>query len=158
MADQIMNISKGRFVEFHFRVDNNDPTNAVLVMTLWRSASEADDTLNNYDDLAAIEAGANTEETDGSYARIVLDDTDLAAELPDDTANDFEVDIAVDQTWSTLSNGSNALDKLILNYDSDSTAGTDSNIIPVAHYDFSVTPNGGDVTAQLNIDGYGRAA
>jgi len=158
MASEPFNVAKGRAIEFHERVENSDPTNAVLVLVLLVASSEADATLRDYDTLAAVLAGANTEATFTNYARIVLDDTDVTASTIDDTNDRREADFA-DQTWSAAGGASNnALDKLLICYDSDSTGGTDANIVPVGHYDFSITTNGGDITAQLNAAGYYRAA
>ena len=41
------------------------------------------------------------------------------------------------------------LTTLIIGYDSDSTGGTDSNIIPVTWHDFGVTTDGSDLTADF---------
>lgn len=159
MADGILNIAKGRQMEFHERVNNNDPTNAVLVLVLLQ-ASEADGTLEDYNDLGALlGAAGNTEATFTNYARIVLTDADVAAIVTDDTNNRNDADITTDPVWSSAGGATNNnLVKLLVCYDSDSTGGTDANIIVVAHYDFVITTNGGDITAQVDAAGYIRAA
>lgn len=157
MADQVCNISKGSIIEYHERVDQSDPTNAVLVIVLLQATSSADDTLRGYDTLSAMLA-VETEATFTNYARIVLDDTDISSSTTDDANDRREADIG-NQTWSSAGGASNnTLDKLVMCYDSDSTGGTDANIVPVAHYDFDITTNGGDLTAQINAAGYIRAA
>lgn len=157
MADGVFNIAKGKVNEYHDRVDGNDPANSALVVVLL-SAAEADGTLEDYDTLAAVLAGANTEATFTNYARKVLTDTDITASVVDDTNNRREADIP-DQTWSSAGGASNnTLVKMLICYDNDTTAGTDTNIIPLCHYDFSATTNGGDLTAQINAAGYFRAA
>ncbi len=159
MADGVMNIAKGRVVEWYNRVENNDPANAAFIVVLLK-ANEADGTLEDYDDLSTLlGAAGNTEADFTNYARKTVTDSELAAlPAPDDTNNRFDIDMP-DQTWSSAGGASNnTLTKLIICYDSDTTGGTDSNIIPVAHYDFSITTNGGDITAQINAAGFFRAA
>lgn len=157
MADGVFNIAKGRIVELYNRVDNSDPTNAVLVLVLLKVA-EADSTLEDYDTLSALLLGSNTEADFTSYARITLDDTDLSASAVDDTNNRYDLDIP-DQTWSSAGGVSdNTLVKLLICYDSDSTGGTDANIVPLCHYDFAVTTDGNDLTAQVASAGFFRAS
>lgn len=157
MADQVFNIAKGRLIEFHERVNDNDPANCALVVMLLRVA-EADATLIDYDTFAAILAGSNTEANFTNYARKVLTDSDVAASVTDDTNNRREADFA-DQTWTAAGGGTNnSLVKLVIGFDPDTTGGTDSAIIPMTHYDFVITTNGGDLVAQLNAAGYARAA
>lgn len=158
MPDGVFNIAKGRVNEYVNRVDSNDPTNAALIVVLL-SAAEADGTLEDYDDLGTLIAAAgNTEATFTNYARKTLVDTDVADPTPDDTNNRQDADIP-DQTWLSAGGASNnTLVKLIVCYDSDTTGGTDSNIIPLTHHDFAVTTNGNDLTAQINAAGFYRAA
>lgn len=137
------------------RVNDSDPANAVLVLALW-TGTETDDNLGDADTFTAVAATSVTESTATNYARIVLDDTDISGTVVDDATNTRTFDIA-DQVWSSLGPGT-AITRLIVGYDSDSTAGTDANIIPLAIYDFSITPNGGDVTAQPSASGLWSAA
>lgn len=159
MADGVFNIAKGGVKGYYERVKNNDPTNAAFIMVMLK-ASEVDDTLNNYDDLGTLIAAAgNTEADFTNYARKTLVDTDLAAvPAPDDTNNRIDLDLP---DWLISAAGgatNNTLTKLLICYDSDTTAGTDSNIIPVCYYDFAVTTDGSDLTAQINASGFYRAA
>lgn len=48
MADFIFNVAKGKWAEWHERVNNNDPANSALVIMLLKTA-EADATLKDYD-------------------------------------------------------------------------------------------------------------
>ena len=158
MADQVFNISKGRVVEFYNRVESSDPTNAAFVLVLLKVA-EADATLIDYDTLAALLAGSNTEADFTNYARKTLTDADLAAlPSPDDSNNRYDVDLP-DVTWTTAGGATNnTLVKAILCYDSDTTGGTDANIVPVAHYDFAATTDASDLTLQWNASGFFRAS
>ena len=158
MADQVFNIAKGRAVEWYNRVKSNDPANSAFIVVLLKVA-EADATLIDYDDLAALIAGSNTEATFTDYARKTVTDAELdALPAPDDTNNRFDIDLP-DQVWTGAGGASNdTLVKLLVCYDSDTTTGDDSNIIPVAHYDFAVTTDGNDLTAQIAAAGFYRAS
>lgn len=150
MADGVFNIAKGRVAEFHERVNNSDPTNAVLVVVLLASSGlVGDSTMKDYATLDAVLAGASNEATNTNYARKVLSDSDIAAITTDNT-NDWNVADAADQTWSSVANdGTGAIGKLLFCYDSDSTGGADTAIIPMTYHDFVVTPNGGNITAAI---------
>ena len=159
MADQVFNIARGRGVEFYNRVKGNDPANSAFIMVLLKVA-EADATLIDYDDLGALlGAAGNTEADFTNYARKVITDTELAAlPAPDDTNNRYDIDMP-DQVWTSAGGAANNdLVKALICYDSDTTGGTDANIIPVAHYDFSITTDGNNLTAQVNAGGFLRAA
>lgn len=159
MADFIFNISKGRFAEFFNRVDQNDPTNSAIIIGLIASSGvESDATLKDLDTVTAMVAGATNESTNTGYARKVLTDSDIAAFAPDDTNDRVDLDIA-DQTWTGLANdGTGAVSDLFSAYDSDTTGGTDANIVPISFHDFSITPDGSDVTAQIAAAGLLRAS
>lgn len=160
MADFIFNIAKGKLVEYAARVNANDPANSALIVCLFNT-SATDAVLKDLDTLALIEANASTAElTSGSnanYVRKVLTDASGITITVDDTTNDaVDVDIA-DQVWTALGAGTAVTDILIA-YDSDTTGGTDANIVPISWHDFAVTPDGTDVTAQIAAAGVFRAA
>ena len=156
MADFVFNIAKGRVVELYNRVDQNDPANAVLIVMAFDSAA-TDATLIDLDTLADVETDASTAEvTNTNYARKILTDSDLVAFSPDDTNDRVDLDIP-DQTWTAVVAGDSWTDLLIA-YDSDSTGGTDANIVPCTWHDFAITPNGGDITAQIAATGFFRAS
>lgn len=156
MANQVMNIALGRVAELYNRVDTNDPTNAALVIIVWNT-SATDATIKDLDTVAAIEADANTAEvTNTGYARKTLTDTDLVAFAPDDVNDRVDLDIP-DQTWTGVAAGTSWTD-LSVNYDNDTTSGTDSNIVPLTWHDFVVTPDGSDITAQIATAGFYRAS
>jgi hypothetical protein len=156
MADFVFNIAKGRVAELYNRVDLSDPTNAVLVVAAFGSTA-TDATLKDLDTIAAIEADANTAESVLSgYSRKVLSDADIVAFAPDDTNDRVDLDIP-DQTWTAVAAGT-AWTDLVIAYDSDSTGGTDSNIVPLTQHDFAVTPDGSDITATIAAAGFFRAS
>ncbi len=157
MADQIFNIGLGRVAELYNRVDLNDPANAVLtIMVLATAGIESDAVLKDLDDLTALVAGTTNEVTNSNYARIELVDTDIVAFAPDDTNDRVDLDIP-DQTFSAIAAGDGWNDLLVC-YDSDSTGGTDADIVPMTMHDFVVTPDGSDITAQIAAAGFYRAA
>lgn len=149
MADGVFNAAKGQVAGYHERVNNSDPTNAALVVVLLASAGiAADSVLEDCATLAALSIVAD-EATNTNYARKVLTDADISAITVDNT-NDWVVADAADQVWSAVANdGTGAIGKLVFCYDPDSTAGTDSTIIPLTYHDFVVAPNGGSITAAI---------
>lgn len=156
MADFVYNIAKGRVAELYNRVDSNDPTNSALIL-LGINTATSDATLKDLDTVAAIEADGGTAElTNSGYARKTYTDTDLAAFAPDDTNDRVDLDLP-DHTFTGVASGT-AFTDLIVAYDSDTTAGTDSNVVPLTQHDFAVTPSGGDITVQWAAAGFFRAS
>lgn len=152
MADIVFNVAKGRVVELHNRVANNDPANSGLVLVLFKASGlVADATMVDYDTLAAVTAGASVEADDASYSRAVLTDADVSVGTVDDSNDEYYVDLA-DEVWSSLDG--DEIGAMLVCYDPDTTAGTDANIVPLTKHDFSINPNGGDVTAQFAANGY----
>lgn len=152
MANQVFNIAKGKAGYYSTLPAAND---ALIVVLLKSSGIEADDTLNNHDTLATILAAANDECDFTNYVRKTA-----ASVTPtvDDTNNRLDVDIA-DITWTAAGGAANnTTAKLLVCYDPDTTGGTDADIIPVSHHDFSATTDGNDLTAQIAAAGFYRAA
>lgn len=150
MADFTFDIARGREVEIYGRVDTNDPTNSAFkIVVLSLVGLEVDTTLRTYQDLAALLAAANNEVTNPNYVRKTLTDADLAAYTVDYAAHlitlplptQVYAGVDVGDTWS----------KALVTYDSDTTSGTDANIIPITAQDIRLnnaplSPNGGDIT------------
>lgn len=156
MADFVFNVAKGRVAEFYNRVKSNDPANSALIIVVIDANGDTDATMRDRDDLAALLGGTANEVTNTNYARKVLTDADLAALSIDDTNDRIDLDIP-DQTWTAVAAGTAWTDILVC-YDSDTTGGTDSNIIPLTCHDFAVTPDGSDITAQIAAAGFFRAS
>ncbi len=157
MANIVFNISKGEVNAYTKRVVNNDPANSALVIVLLKAA-EADGVLQDYDTLGAIlSAGggtANVEANFTNYARKVLTNTELSAPTVDDSGNQQYSD-APDQTYVSAGGAiNNALVKMIICYDSDTTTGTDSNIVPLVALDFTITTDGTDILASFSAEGF----
>jgi hypothetical protein len=152
MGNFVFNQGAGKVAEWAARVIANDPTNSVFVITLWNAGAATDATIRDYDTVAQIEADANAAElTGGTYARKTISDSVGSLTVTIDDTNDrTDVDIA-DQTWTALTSGGTNPTDLGFNYDSDSTGGTDANIVPATWHDFAVTLDGSDVTAQVAV-------
>lgn len=155
MSEGVFNIAKGRVAEYVHRVDQNDPTNAALIIVPVDRGAVTDATLRDFDTLSAILGGGVTERTTGGWNRKTLVDSDVATIAPDDTNDRMDVDIP-DQTWTAVTAG--AVTDLLVCYDSDTTGGTDANIIPLTWHGFAITPDGSDVVAQIAATGFFRAS
>lgn len=142
MANIVFNIAKGRVTELYNRVESNDPANSAIVLVpIETSGLEADATLIDADTLTALLSGTTNEQT--TMGRKVLTDADLAAfPAPDDTNDRYEVSLPT-VTWAAATG--NAISKIAVCYDSDTTGGTDANIIPLTMFDFVATPSGLDI-------------
>jgi hypothetical protein len=162
MADFVFNISKGKAKALYENVENNAPANSAFVLVLLKTA-QADDTLMDYDDLAALLAAgggtANVEANFTNYARKILTDADLAAvPAPDDVNNRLDLDLP-DQTYVSAGGATNnTLVKLLVCYDPDTTSGTDATLVPITAHDFTPVTDGTDLVAQIAAAGFYRAA
>src|SRR5262245_13626099 len=157
MADLVFNVAKGRVAELYNRVKTNDPANsALIIVVLATSGLETDAVLRDKDTLADLVSGTTNEVTNSGYARKVLTDADLVAFAADDTNDRVDLDMP-DQTWPTVASG-DGWSKLVVCWDSDTTAGTDANIVPMTMHDFVVVPDGSDIVAQVNTAGFYRAS
>ncbi len=155
MADTVFNIAKGRVVELFNRVDTNDPANSAIIIVPVDVGATSDATIKDFDTLAAVLAGGVTERAATGWNRKTLTDADITMPAPDDANDRYDIDIA-DQTWTAVTAG--AVTDLLICYDSDTTGGTDANIIPLCLHDFAITPDGSDVLATINVAGFFRAS
>lgn len=156
MATLVLNIALGRVAELYNRVDSSDPTNAVLVVVAIDANGDTDGAMRDRETLGALLGGTANEVTNSGYARKVLSDSDIVAFAADHTNDRVDLDIP-DQTWTGVAAGTAWTDLLIC-YDSDSTGGADTAIVPMTLHDFAVTPDGSDITAQIAAAGFFRAS
>lgn len=142
MANIVFNIAKGRVGELYNRVESNDPANSALILIPIETAGlEADAVLIDADTVAAVLAGTTNEQT--TMGRKILTDVDLASiPAPDDTNDrgDWSLPTA---TWAAATG--NAISKILVAYDADTTGGTDANLVPLTMFDFVQTPSGGTI-------------
>lgn len=159
MGNFVFNIAKGRVAEWYVRIDGNDPANSAFILALIAATGvESDATLIDKREFAALVSGATDFATNTGAARKTLTDADLTAFAPDDTNDRVDLDIP-DQTWTGVANdGTGAISDIVIGYDSDTTGGTDSGIVTATFHDFSVTPDGSDITAQIAAAGFFRAS
>lgn len=157
MADFVFNVSKGRIREFADRVENNDPANSALIIVPIVANGVSDATMIDIDDLATLLATAVNEATGTGWNRKTLTDAATITRTVNDTDDRFELDID-DQVWTSVADAADTVTDLLVCYDSDTTGGTDSNIIPIACLDFAVDPTGGNITATIDATGVMRAA
>lgn len=157
MADFVFNVALGRVRTYFDNVDTNSPANSAIIAVLLKATGlEADGTLRDYDDLGALLTAANDEADFTNYARKTLTDSDIGPFAQDDTNDRLDIDIG-DLTWISAGGASNnSLGALLFCYDADTTAGTDSAIVPVLKYDFVETTTGSDIVAQVHANGLVR--
>lgn len=138
MANIVFNISLGRIA-----VDAGLPAaaDALIVVPIETSGIETDTVLRDYDDLSTLLAAANNEQT--TMGRKTVTSVTVTV---NDTNDRVECDFA-DQVWTAATG--NAISALLVCYDNDTGAGTDSNIRPLTKHDFAITPDGSDVTATV---------
>jgi hypothetical protein len=148
MADSIVNTAKGAFTAWARLPAAND---AVIAVPLEASGLESHATLIDYDNLGALLAAANNEQTSNGTRKTLASVTVTV----DDTNNRVDVD-AADPVWTGLTG--NALGAIVMCYDSDTTGGADTAIELISVHDFAVTPDGTDVTAQIASGGFARAS
>jgi len=143
MANGVFNIMKGSWRYFCTLPGLTDSLDIVLI----KSGVQADDLLNNFDNLASLKS-QNAEADFANYLRKQLNTGVTITQ--DNTANTVDVDIP-DQTWGAAS-PTNALAKLIVCYRPASTS-TDPDLIPMFYFDYVGTTNGSDLIAQVNAAG-----
>lgn len=146
MSDLIFNVAKGSIASYARLPLAND---SLIVVPIATAGIVDDNTMRDYTTLAALLAGASDEQT--TLGRKTLANVTVTV----DQAND-RVDIdADDPVWTGATGG--AISALVFCYKPDAASG-DSDIVPLAKYDFVVTPNGGDITAQVPTAGFLRAS
>lgn len=129
MTATIPNVAKGRINEFVKRVDGNDPSTSGFVVALLQDTGlDTIDELRDFDTLAAILAGSNTECSVASYSRLVLTDTDIGDTTVDDSGNSQDFDTG-DFDFGALESGQ-TIAASVMCYAPDTT-GADSTFIPV---------------------------
>src|SRR3970040_2176796 len=157
MANQLFNRGLGRGTEWAERVNANDPAaSEIVLMVLATSGIESDAVLKDKDTFADVVSGTTNEVTNSGYTKKVLDETSSITITYDDTGDKVDVDFP-DQTWTAVGAGDGWND-IVIGYDSDTTTGTDANILPHTQHDFVVTPDGSDITAQVATAGYFSAS
>jgi hypothetical protein len=134
MSDIQSNITLGREVELYDRVNGNDPANSAFIMLVLAAAGLVSDAvLKDYDTVDALLAGASAEVMNANYGRKTLTDADLAPYVVDDS-NDLILLVLPLQTFASIGVG-DSWSKACVAYDPDTTAGTDTTLVPVSYHD-----------------------
>lgn len=151
MADFEFNIAKGMTGYYVGLPGVNDGLVAVLLQA---SGLEADDTLKDYDTLAAVLGGANLEATFTNYARQNL--TGVAWTVDD--ANDRGDADADDMSWAAAGGAANNdVAKALICYVPDVGSSTDDAIIPLTAHDVVATTDGTTLNLGVPTGGFFRA-
>lgn len=151
MANGNFTFAKGRTAYYGSLPATND---ALIVVLLKATGLETDATLRTYRDLATLLAAANDEADFTNYTRKTL----TVSTNIDESGSTVDVD-ATDFTYTAAGGGTdNAIGKLIICYDPDTTGGTDSSIIPLTYHDCVLTTTGADEPIVVDILGFYRAA
>jgi hypothetical protein len=150
VGNGVFNIAKGKLAYYATLPATND---ALIVVLLKSTGLVSDATMIDYDDLAAVLAGASDEADFANYARKTGASVTVTV---DDTNDRVDIDLA-DITWTAATTGQ-SVGKLLICYDSDTTGGTDSGIIPLTYHDFTATTDGNDLVATIAAAGFARAA
>ena len=144
----IPNIAKGKLAYYAGLPAANDALVWVLL-----TGSETDDNIRDADTLTAVIATSVNEATFTGYARVTASSVSVTV---DDTNNRVDID-AADPSWSPTS--AEALTRIALCYDPDTTGGTDADLIPLFVDDFAVTtPTSGTVGYTVASAGFARVS
>jgi hypothetical protein len=151
VADGVFNCALGKAGYYATLPAAND---SLIVVLLQATGLEADGTLRDHDDLAALLAASNDEATFTGYTRKTL--ASVTATV-DDTNNRLDAD-AGDFTYTAAGGATNnSIGKAIICYKPD-TASVDSAIIPLTFHDCTFSTDGTDQLISLAATGFYRAA
>lgn len=144
MATITFNIALGRVAYYASLPAAND---ALVMVPLESSGLETDAVLRDKADLAAVVAGTTNEQT--TIGRKTLASVTVTV----DNTNDRIALDAADVTWTAPTG--NPVGAVVIGYVPDTTAPSDSAIIPLTKHDLSWTPDGNNFT--LSIADFFRA-
>lgn len=162
-VDFMFNMGRGGLKYYYYAVKNalvvtagqftSGATAAFVLVPIETTSIEADATLRDHDDLAALIAGTSNEQT--TMGRKVLVAADVAAmPAPDDTNERLDLDFP-DVTWTAPTG--NAVGKIVVGF-RPLTASGDSAIIPLFAQAVTLTPDGNDVVYTPNVAGVWRSS
>lgn len=141
MANLLFNSQRGSLVQH--KADGED-----LIVVLLQVA-QADATLRDHDDLAAVLAAANTEATFTNYAREVILNAAWSVTITD--GSEIATADFADITWTAAGGAvDNTLVKLLVCID----GANDAARFPVTLHDFATTTDGNDLTAVVDAAGF----
>jgi hypothetical protein len=148
MASLIPNMAKGKVAYYATLPAAND----ALIWVLF-SGTETDDNIRDADHLTAVIATALDEATFTGYSRQTATGVTVTV---DDTNNRVDVDCN-DPSWSPTT--AQAITRIGLFYDPDTTTGTDADLIPLFIDDFALTTaTSGTLGYTVATSGFARAS
>lgn len=145
MSDFVFNVAKGSVAHY---CSLPEPDDALIIVLLEQDGLASDSDMIDLDTLAQVLSTSTEQTTMGrktaSGVTVTVNDTDNCKNLDMDN-----------QEWTAAAG--NPVRALLVCYDPDTTTGDDTSVIPIAKYDFSVDPTGGDVTLVVPTVGFLRA-
>lgn len=139
MANIAFNVAKGRHAYYASLPAAND---ALVLVFLEATGLVADSVMEDYDTLAQVLAGASNEQT--TLGRQTLAGVTVTV---DDTGNQVVLD-ANDVVIATATGTPTGA--ALICYDPDTTAGDDTTIVPLSKHDYTITPDGSELTVEIN--------
>ena len=146
MANIVLNIALGYVKRYAEQVGTGNA--ALILVPIETSGLETDAVLRDKADLAAFLSGTTNEQTTMGRKTVTACTVNV-----DNTNDRVALDFA-DQTWTAPTG--NAISKVLICFDADTTSGTDSNIVPLTLHDVSLTPDGNNFT--LSVADFYRAS
>jgi hypothetical protein len=141
MADLVFNVMKGKHAYYATLPAADDSLIAVPIET---TGIVGDSTMEDYDTLALLLAGASNEQT--TMGRKTLTSVTVTV---NDTDNKVTVD-ADDIAWTAATG--NDISAIVICY-KPASGSTDSDILPMYKHDFVIAVDGSDVTATVSASG-----
>jgi hypothetical protein len=144
VSNLVFNVALGRVASLAALPAAND---ALIAVPLEATGLVTDAAMRDYDDLAALLAGASNEQT--TMGRKTLASVTVTV---DDTNDRVAIDCA-DITWTAATG--NAVGAVVICYDPDTTTGTDADLVPLTKHDVTLTPDGNNFS--LTVADFYRA-
>lgn len=138
----------GKWAQWVDNVDGNTPANSGIVVSLWIAGHEALTALQDYQDLAALDAGTgNTEGSATGYGRVVYTDVDISAVTYTPGTNKAGWTLADDAAALTGVAAGDTYSAGVICYDPDTTVGVDADllIMHVEEFASDIVTNGSDL-------------
>jgi hypothetical protein len=145
VSNLVFNVALGRVASLAALPAAND---ALIAVPLEATGLVTDAVMRDYDDLAALLAGASNEQT--TMGRKTLASVTVTV---DDTNDRVAIDCA-DITWTAATG--NAVGAVVICYDPDTTTGTDADLVPLTKHDVTLTPDGNNFS--LTVADFYRAS
>lgn len=148
----VFNIARGKL---GYYAELPGASDAFIAVLLKSTNLEDDDTLVDHNTLSSVLAGTSDECDFTNYSRQTLSSVSAVV---DDSSNALDIDCD-DIQWSTAGGASNnTIGKLLVCYDTDTTGGTDADIIPLSAHSYDETTSGTTLLITIPAGGFLRSA